>query len=177
MRIVDPDLADAGRIADVPRGEMGELLFRGPNLFSGYWRRPAETAAAFAAGYFRSGDLGVEEPDGMVRIAGRRSLDVIKSAGFKIGAVEIESCLQEHPAVAEVAVVGMPDSDRGEIVVAVVTTTGAPVEADELARFARARLAPHKIPARIVFRAEIPRTGPGKFDKRALIAALSAGDV
>src|SRR5262249_7540730 len=152
MRIVDPDLADAGQLADVARGELGELLFRGPNLFSGYWRRAEETGAAFAGGWFRSGDLGGEEPDGMVRISGRRSLDVIKSGGFKIGAVEIESCLQEHPSVAEVAVVGVPDSDRGESVVAVVTLApGSSVDAEDLARFARSRLAPHKIPARFVF--------------------------
>lgn len=171
--IVDPDEADQGRLRELPDGETGELVIRGPNLFSGYWQRPEETKAAFVEGFFRSGDLAVREADGMVRIVGRQSVDIIKSGGFKIGAVEIENCLQSHAAVAEVAVVGIPDADLGERVVAVVTAVSETTVTDEeLIAYARRHLAPHKVPRQIVFRAEIPRTGPGKFKKKGLIREL-----
>jgi malonyl-CoA/methylmalonyl-CoA synthetase len=177
VQIVDADEADRGRLVPVAGGEAGELVVRGPNLFTGYWRRAEETRRSHVAGFFRSGDLAVREADGMIRIVGRRSVDVIKSRGFKIGAVEIENCLLAHPAVAEAAVVGVPDADLGETVVAVVTPApGCDLGAEELRAHARAHLAPHKVPARIVFRAEIPRTGPGKFKKRQLIAELADED-
>jgi malonyl-CoA/methylmalonyl-CoA synthetase len=173
IRFIDPDAADRGEVADVPAGEPGEIIIQGPNLFSGYWQRPNDTAQAFVGGYFRSGDLAVVEPDGMIRIVGRRSVDIIKSRGFKISAVEIENCLQAHPAVAEVAVVGIPDPDQGEVVTAVITTMpGAALSTDEVRSHARAALAPHKVPRRVVFIDEIPRTGPGKFKKRELIERL-----
>ncbi len=189
VRLIDPDRADEGEIVPVPSGEAGEIVIRGPNLFSGYWRRPEgtnltagrlasshspDTREAFVSGHFRSGDLAVAEADGMIRIVGRRSVDIIKSRGFKISAVEIENCLQTHPAVAEVAVVGVPHADQGEAVVAAVTPTeSAAVSAEELRTFACEHLAPHKVPSRFVFLAEIPRTGPGKFKKRELIERLS----
>jgi acyl-CoA synthetase (AMP-forming)/AMP-acid ligase II len=174
VRIAELDAADRGELCDVAEGEQGELLIRGPNLFSGYWKRPEETARAFVGEFFRSGDLAVREADGMIRITGRRSVDIIKTRGFKVSAVEIESYLQSHPAVHEVAVVGIPDADQGERVVAAVTCGAeSPVSADELRQFARAGLAPHKVPSEIVFFDEIPRTGPGKFSKRLLIERLS----
>ena len=173
VEIADPDAADTGGIAIVPDGEPGELLVRGPNLFSGYWRQPEATRQAYVGGFFRSGDLAVRQPDGMIRIVGRRSVDIIKSGGFKISAVEIENCLQSHPAVAEVAVVGLPDADRGEVIVAaVIPTVPEALSAEQLHAFAREHLAPHKLPARIVFVEDIPRTGPGKFKKRDLIDRL-----
>lgn len=173
IELIDPAAADDGRFAPVANGEPGEIAIRGPNLFSGYWRRPEDTARAFIAGYFRSGDLAVRGADGMIRIVGRISLDIIKSHGFKIGALEIESCLQSHPAVAEAAVVGIPDRERGEAVVAAITWRGgSAVEVEELRDFARRHLAPHKVPVHIVALDEIPRTGPGKFDKRRLAAGL-----
>ena len=174
VRIVDSNAADGGRLRDVAGGEAGELVIRGSNLFSGYWRRPAETAAAFVDGFFRSGDLAVREADGMIRIVGRRSIDIIKTRGFKVSAVEVENQLQNHPAVREVAVVGLPDADQGKRVVAVVTPTpGASLTPDDLRAFARERLAPHKVPADIILTDEIPRTGPGKFNKKLLIERLS----
>jgi malonyl-CoA/methylmalonyl-CoA synthetase len=173
-RVIDPDEADRGRLRELPDGEAGELVIRGPNLFSGYWKRPEDSETAFVEDFFRSGDLAVRESDGMIRIVGRRSVDIIKSGGFKIGAVEIENCLQSHPAVAEVAVVGVPDADLGERVVAVVTAvSGTDVAPAELIEHARQHLAPHKIPRQVVFRAEIPRSGPGKFKKKELIRELS----
>jgi acyl-CoA synthetase (AMP-forming)/AMP-acid ligase II len=173
IRVVDPDAADRGVIEAPPPDQPGEIIIRGPNLFSGYWQRPAETRQAFVHGYFRSGDLAVVEPDGMIRIVGRRSVDIIKSRGFKISAIEIENCLQSHPAIVEVAVVGAPDPDLGEVVTAViVTAAGAALSIDDVRAHARAGLAPHKVPGRVLFVDEIPKTGPGKFKKRELVEKI-----
>lgn len=175
VRIIDSEATNTDALVDVPDGTQGELVLRGPNLFSGYWRRPEETRRAFVHGYFRSGDLAVRESDGMIRIVGRSSVDIIKTRGFKVSAVEIEDCLQRHPQVQEVAVVGVPDADQGErIVAAVVAAAGAGLTAQSLHAFARRHLAPHKVPADFLFVTEIPRTGPGKFKKKELIQQLEA---
>ena len=174
VRLIDPEHADAGRMVDVPDGTQGEIAIKGPNLFSGYWNRPDDTRRALLDGYLRSGDLAVREADGQLRIVGRSSVDIIKTRGFKVSAVEIEDCVQRHPEVQEVAVVGVPDADQGERVVAAVTrNAGAALTAEALQAFARKYLAPHKVPSRIVFVDEIPRTGPGKFKKKELIRRLS----
>jgi acyl-CoA synthetase (AMP-forming)/AMP-acid ligase II len=176
VRIVDPDAAAAGRLIDVEDGAAGEIIVRGPNLFSGYWGRPEETARVFAGGFMLTGDLAVREGDGMFRIVGRSSVDIIKTRGFKVGAVEIENCLQRHPAIQEVAVVGVPDADQGESVVAAVTLVpGARSTPDDIRDYARRFLAPHKVPKRIELLADIPRTGPGKFKKKELIRLLAKG--
>jgi len=177
VRIVDQDAADAGRLVDVADGTQGEIIIRGPNLFSGYWNRPQDTQRAFLDGYLRSGDLAVRDADGMLRIVGRSSIDIIKTRGFKVGAVEIEDVLQRHPDVQEVAVVGVPDADQGERIVAAVTPkAGSDVSVEALRAYAHEHLAPHKVPAEIVFIDEIPRTGPGKFKKKELIRQLTARD-
>ncbi|MBI3783539.1 MAG: AMP-binding protein [Deltaproteobacteria bacterium] len=174
VRLVDPDAADSGKIVDVADGSHGEILIRGSNLFSGYWQRPQETQRVMLDGYLRSGDIAVREADGMFRIVGRSSVDIIKSRGFKVGAVEIEEALQRHPAVEEVAVVGLPDPDQGErVVAAVILRRDAQVSTDQLRAHVRTLLAPHKVPADIVFVDDIPRIGPGKFKKKELIARLS----
>lgn len=174
VRIVDPDAADAGRLVDVADGIQGEIAIQGPNLFSGYWNRPEDTERAILEGHLRSGDLAVREPDGMMRIVGRSSVDIIKTRGFKVGAVEIEDCLQRHPDVQEVAVVGVPDADQGERVIAAVTPKAeSTISAEALRVYAREHLAPHKVPAEVVFIDEIPRTGPGKFKKKELIRQLA----
>ncbi len=173
IRLIDPDAADRGDVVEVDDITTGEIAIRGDNLFSGYWRDDAATAAAYVGPYFRSGDLAVREADGMIRIVGRISVDVIKCRGFKIGAVEIENCLQAHPQIAEVAVVGVPHADLGEEIVAVVTpVAGAPLRAEDVLEYARTHLAAHKVPRRAVLMDEIPRTGPGKFKKRELIERL-----
>ena len=175
VRLIDPEAADAGRMADVPNGEQGEIAIQGPNLFSGYWQRPDDTRRVFLDGYLRSGDIAVREADGQFRIVGRSSVDIIKTRGFKVGAVEIEDCVQRHPAVQEVAVVGVPDADQGErVVAAVILKPGVTLSAEALRDFARQHLAPHKVPSRIVFVDEIPRIGPGKFKKKELIRRLAA---
>lgn len=173
IRVIDPEAANRGAVVDVPDGTEGELAIRGPNLFSGYWNQPEETRRALVEGYLRSGDVAVRAPDGMFRIAGRMSVDIIKTRGFKVSAVEIENCLQHHPQVQEVAVVGIPDADQGECVVAAVTLAAGAVVGEEAVRaFARQHLAPHKVPSRVVFLDDIPRIGPGKFKKKELVQLL-----
>lgn len=172
VRIVDDEAADRGLLIDVPDGTSGELLIRGPNLFSGYWRDPTASRAAFLHGYFRSGDVAVREPDGLYRIAGRRSVDVIKTRGYKVSALEIENRLQAHPGVREVAVVGVPHDDWGEEIVAVVSSNEGRPTADALLEHARQTLATYKVPRRVVFMSEIPKIGPGKFRKHELLQML-----
>ena len=157
------------RIALAAGEPVGELQVRGANLFSGYWRDPEATAAAFADGWFRTGDLATNDPDGAVRIVGRLSTDIVKSRGFKISAVEIEQRLAEHPAVAEAAVIGVPDEVQGQRLVAyVIPAEGAAPDAAELQAFLRRSLAAYKIPAEVCLVRDVPRTGPGKVNKRRL---------
>jgi len=150
-------------------GEIGEIEVRGPNLFLEYLNRPDATAAAFVDGWFRTGDMAVLDPDGYVRIVGRRATDLIKSGGYKIGAGEIENALLEHPGVAEAAVTGEPDEDLGERIVAwIVPAPGAfPAEA-ELADHVARLLSPHKRPRVVRFLEALPRNDMGKVLKRSL---------
>ncbi|MER5756559.1 acyl-CoA synthetase [Streptomyces sp. NPDC002088] len=150
---------------------VGEIQVRGPNLFTEYLNRPDATAAAFTAdGWFRTGDMAVRDPDGYVRIVGRKATDLIKSGGYKIGAGEIENALLEHPAVREAAVTGEPDADLGERIVAWIVPEDAesPPAADELADHVAARLAPHKRPRVVRYLDVLPRNDMGKIMKRAL---------
>ena len=176
VRLVDPDRLDKGELVDLPDDTPGELLIRGPNLFSGYWGRPEDTGRAFVNGYLRSGDIGVRGAGGAYRVIGRASVDIIKSRGFKIGAGEIEDALQRYAGVQDVAVVGVPDADQGERVVAVVTARpGSTLAVDDLLRHARTVLAPHKVPSAVAVVDDIPRVGPGKFKKPELIEQLRGG--
>lgn len=176
-RLVRPDDGGDGGGGDDP-GE-GELWVRGPSLFHGYFDDPEATAKARVDGWYRTGDLARRAADGSFAIVGRLSTDLIKVHGHRVGALEIESCLADHPAVAEVAVVGRPDPEAGEAPVAYVrlreSADGAPRgrASDEAAiaallTHARERLAPYQVPRRIVFLDDLPRTGPGKVDKKAL---------
>lgn len=148
--------------------EIGELQIRGPHVCAGYWRRPAETAAAFRDGWLRTGDLASFDADGCFRIVGRLK-DVIISGGENIYPAEVESVLAGHPAVAEVALVGMPDPHWGEVGwAAVVVRPGSTFSEQDLIAFAGLRLARYKLPKRIVTLAELPKTGAGKIDKQAI---------
>ncbi|MEU6533204.1 acyl-CoA synthetase [Streptomyces sp. NPDC046928] len=150
---------------------VGEIQVRGPNLFTAYLNRPDATRDAFTAdGWFRTGDMAVREPDGYVRIVGRKATDLIKSGGYKIGAGEIENALLEHPGVREAAVTGEPDADLGERIVAWVVPADpqAPPSAEELADHVAGRLAPHKRPRRVRYLDVLPRNDMGKIMKRAL---------
>ncbi|MGM1060974.1 acyl-CoA synthetase [Saccharothrix sp. Mg75] len=148
--------------------EPGEVEVRGPNLFLEYLNRPDATAEAFRDGWFRTGDLAVVEPDGYLRIVGRRATDLIKSGGYKIGAGEIENALLEHPAVAEVAVTGEPDEDLGERVVAWVVARGGAPAPEELADHVARLLSPHKRPRVVRYVDALPRNDMGKVLKREL---------
>lgn len=152
---------------------VGEIQVRGTNLFTEYLNRPDATAAAFTAdGWFRTGDMAVRDPDGYVRIVGRKATDLIKSGGYKIGAGEIENALLEHPGVREAAVTGEPDADLGERIVAWIVPTDpqSPPEMDELADHVAHRLAPHKRPRVVHYLNALPRNDMGKIMKRALHA-------
>jgi fatty-acyl-CoA synthase len=168
-RVVDPDLHDVP-----PDGATtGEIVMRGNNVMLGYYRDPEATAAAFAGGWFHSGDAGVMHPDGYIQLKDRLK-DVIISGGENIATVEIEQVLADHRAVAEVAVVGMPDERWGEVPVAFVTPRGASSpDPAELREFARARLAGFKVPKRIEVLDDLPRTATGKVQKFVLRARLS----
>ncbi|WP_105971375.1 acyl-CoA synthetase [Streptomyces geranii] len=150
---------------------VGEIQVRGPNLFTEYLNRPDATAAAFTAdGWFRTGDMAVRDPDGYVRIVGRKATDLIKSGGYKIGAGEIENALLEHPGVREAAVTGEPDADLGERIVAWIVPADPqlPPDAEELANHVAGRLAPHKRPRVVRYLDALPRNDMGKIMKRAL---------
>jgi malonyl-CoA/methylmalonyl-CoA synthetase len=147
----------------------GEIALRGPNLFTGYLNRPEATAEAMHEGWFLTGDLATRRADGYIRIIGRRSTDLIKSGGYRIGAGEVEGVLLEHPAVAEVAVKGLPDAELGERVVAwVVLRPGVDTQDDELIDHAATLLSTHKRPREIRFVDEMPRNPMGKLVKSRL---------
>ena len=161
---------DAG--ADAVSGP-GELEVRGPSLFAGYWRRPGATAAAYASGgWFRTGDRAVRSPDGAFRLLGRTSVDVIKSGGYKLSAVEIEDVLRQHPAIDDVAVVGVPDEIWGESVVAAVVAA-QPLDPEAVRVWARDHLAAYQVPKVVVQMADLPRNPLGKCVKPALLALLA----
>jgi malonyl-CoA/methylmalonyl-CoA synthetase len=162
-------VADDG--APAPAGEPGELRVRSTQMFSGYHGDDAATAASFdEAGRFRTGDTGVRDAAGVIRLLGRTSVDIIKSGGYKISALEIEAALRDHPAVAEIAVVGEPDATWGERVAAfVVVRAGATLALEELQAFARERLAPYKVPRALRVLTALPRNAMGKVQKKQLL--------
>jgi malonyl-CoA/methylmalonyl-CoA synthetase len=165
VRLIDDD----GATIEVGDDEtVGEILVRGPNLFLEYLNRPDATAAAVRDGWFHTGDVAVRAPDGYVRIVGRRSVDLIKSGGYKIGAGEIENALVEHPGVAEAAVTGEPDPDLGERIVAwIVPSEERPPEQELIDHVARL-LSPHKRPRVVRYLDQLPRNDMGKLMKRDL---------
>ena len=150
---------------EVGPGAAGEIEVRGPGIFLEYWDRPEATSEAFRDGWFRTGDIAVLE-EGMYRILGRRSVDIIKTGGHKVSALEIEEVLRSHPDVRECAVVGVEDAEWGERVSAVaVLREGGRLTLDELRAWAGDRLARHKIPTRLTLVDELPRNAMGKVVK------------
>ncbi|MFF2776510.1 acyl-CoA synthetase [Streptomyces sp. NPDC058052] len=167
VRLVEED----GTVLGASDGEtVAEVQVRGPNLFSGYLNRPEATAEAFDGDWFRTGDMAVREPDGTIRLVGRKATDLIKSAGYKIGAGEIENALLDHPGVREAAVTGEPDPDLGERIVAwIVPADPASPPADaELADHVARLLAPHKRPRTVRLLDALPRNDLGKVLKKRL---------
>ncbi|HQU34554.1 MAG TPA: AMP-binding protein [Thermoanaerobaculaceae bacterium] len=175
MMFTEAKLVDAdGR--EVPPGEVGELLLKGPHVCSGYWNNPEATAAAFAAdGFFRTGDLARRDEDDFFTIAGRRK-DMFISGGVNVYPAEIEGELLLHPGVKDAAVIGVPHPTWGEIGVAFVVPQGEPVPAgDELAAFLARRIAKFKVPKEFVFVGSLPRTAYGKVVKGELAARYARG--
>jgi len=154
--------------ASMPAGERGEVVLRGPKVFKGYWRDPDATNAAFAGGWFHTGDIGVRDDEGYLYIVDRLK-DMIVSGGENIASSEVERVLYEHASVVEVAVVGRPDNKWGEVPVAyVVLQPAASTTPDELIEHCRAQLARFKVPKDIVFIDALPRNPSGKVLKREL---------
>ena len=146
----------------------GELEVRGPGVFLEYWRRPQETRDAFHDGWFRTGDVALLE-DGSYRLLGRSNVDIIKTGGFKVSALEVEETIREHPAVADCAVTAAADEEWGERVAASVELRpGATLTLDELQAWTRPRLAPYKIPRELRCVEALPRNAMGKVVKTAL---------
>ncbi|MFD7136988.1 acyl-CoA synthetase [Streptomyces sp. NPDC059894] len=151
---------------DVPDGTPGEIVYRSPQLCEGYWNKPEETADAFRDGWFRSGDLAVRDADGYFTVVDRVK-DVINSGGVLVASRQVEDALYTHEAVAEAAVVGLPDEKWIEAVTAVVVPKGEVTE-DDLIAHARAKLPAFKAPKRVLFVDELPRNASGKILKREL---------
>jgi malonyl-CoA/methylmalonyl-CoA synthetase len=165
LRLVDDEGVEVTERDDET---IGEIHVRGPNLFDGYLNRPDATDEAMSDGWFRTGDLATVSADGYVRIVGRRQTDLIKTGGYKVGAGEVENALLEHPAVAEVAVVGEPDDDLGQRIVAYVVPREGRPGASELVDHVAALLAPHKRPRDVRLVDSLPRNDMGKVRKTEL---------
>jgi long-chain acyl-CoA synthetase len=153
---------------DVPLGEVGEIVADGPQVVTGYWGKPEETAANLPGGALKSGDVGFMSPEGWVFIVDRKK-DMINASGYKVWPREVEDVLAEHPAVRESAVVGVPDEKRGETVKAFVSVkAGAAVTEDQLIAHCKERMAAYKYPRSIVLVDELPKTVTGKILRREL---------
>ncbi|HWH26567.1 MAG TPA: long-chain-fatty-acid--CoA ligase [Pseudolysinimonas sp.] len=158
IRVVDPD----NPTQDVAPGERGELLVRGPQVFSGYWKKPEATAEVFVDGWFRTGDIVTVDEDGFVTIVDRIK-DLVITGGFNVSPSEVEETLRGFEGVADVAIVGLPSERNGEEVVAVVVAApGQTVDAEALRAFARETLSAYKVPKQVVVLDELPKSLIGK---------------
>ena len=169
MRVID-DNGD-----EVPRGETGEVAIRGHNVMKGYWRRPDATAAAIVDGWFRTGDIGRVDEDGYFSIVDRKK-DLIIRGGYNVYPREIEEVMYEHPAVAEVAVIGLPDPNLGEEVgAAVVLRPGASATAEELREHVKRQVAAYKYPRKVWIVDTLPKNPTGKIVKREIVPPADLG--
>jgi malonyl-CoA/methylmalonyl-CoA synthetase len=153
----------------VPPGVPGEIEVRGPSVFTEYWERPDASRDAFRDGWFRTGDTAIVE-NGVYRILGRTNIDILKTGGHKVSALEIEEALRQHPSITECAVVGIPDPEWGErVAAAVVLKDGDALDLKSLRAWAKDLLAPHKLPSRLVVMDALPRNAMGKTMKPAVV--------
>ena len=151
---------------------MGEIVIRGPNVTAGYVNNPKANAEAFAKGWFRTGDQGVLDDEGYLRITGRLK-EIINRGGEKISPREVDDVLADHPAVAQAVTFAIPDASLGEEVgAAVVLREGAAATEGEIRDYVRARLAPFKVPRKVVFLPEIPKGATGKLQRIGLAKLL-----
>ncbi|MCU1671924.1 MAG: AMP-dependent synthetase [Frankiales bacterium] len=171
VEVAKADVDDS--IELLPTGELGEIVVRGHNVFKGYLNKPEATASAIVDGWFRTGDLGTKDEDGYVSIVDRKK-DMVIRGGYNIYPREVEEALLRHPAVAQVAVIGLPDPQYGEEVCAVVVKdpAGGDLSEQELSAWAKERLAAYKYPRRVFFTDAFPLGPSGKVLKRELVAQL-----
>ena len=149
----------------VQTGEPGEILVKGKNVFSEYWNKPEATAKEFTEdGWFKTGDVAIVE-DGYIRIMGRNSVDIIKSGGYKISALEIEEVLRTHPLINDCAVVGIADDEWGELIVAAIVVKENNIDLDALNKWLRENMAAYKTPRKYLLLNELPRNAMGKVTK------------
>jgi fatty-acyl-CoA synthase len=172
VRVVDDDMND------VPQGEVGEIVYRGPLVMSGYWNKPEETADAFRGGWFHSGDLVRQDEDGYFYVVDRKK-DMIISGGENIYCAEVENALAAHPKVAEVALIGVADARYGEAPLAVIAPRDPadPPTAEEIDAFCREHLASYKRPREVVIVAALPRNPSGKVLKTQLRRTYGTRDI
>lgn len=155
----------------LPVGERGEICITGPQVMKGYWKNPDATAEAFRGGRFHTGDIGFIDQDGFVTLVDRKK-DMILCGGFNVFPRNVEEAIYEHPAVAEVTVIGVPDTYRGQAAKAFIALKpgAAPFALDELKAFLADKLGKYEMPSEIEFRAALPRTAVGKLSKKELVA-------
>src|SRR5690606_24282160 len=147
-------------------GAEGELLVRGPQVFSGYYGKPEETEAVFVDGWFRTGDIVTIDESGFVRIVDRIK-ELIITGGFNVAPTEVENVLRQHPAIADAAVVGLPSDHSGEEVVAAIVVDGSEsIDEEAIRSFARSILTPYKVPRRLFVVDELPKSLIGKVLRR-----------
>jgi long-chain acyl-CoA synthetase len=164
IRIVD--ITDG--VTDVPQGQPGELLIKGPSVMQGYWNNPEETARQLVNGWLHTGDVVVQDEDGFLFIVDRKK-DMIIAGGFNIYPREVDEVLYRHPKVKDAVTVGIPDAYRGETVKAfVVPREGATISPEEIIAFCREKMAPYKVPREIEFRPALPQSPAGKILRRVL---------
>jgi long-chain acyl-CoA synthetase len=152
---------------DTPPGQPGELVVKGPQVMKGYWNRADETANVIKDGWLWTGDVAQFDEAGFLRIVDRKK-DMILVSGFNVYPNEVEEVILQHPGVAEVGAIGVPDEKSGEAVKIVVVLRDPKVTAEELITFSRGKLAGYKIPRQVEFRTELPKTNVGKILRRAL---------
>ncbi|MCA1390101.1 MULTISPECIES: long-chain fatty acid--CoA ligase [Bradyrhizobium] len=153
---------------EVPLGQAGEICAKGPQVMSGYWNRPEETAKVMTAdGYFRTGDIGVMDEKGYIKIVDRKK-DMILVSGFNVYPNEVEEVIASHPGVLECAVIGIPDSKSGEAVKAFVVKKDPNLTADAVIKFCHDQLTGYKVPKHVEFRNDLPKTNVGKILRRQL---------
>ena len=175
IRIVDAEEGER----EMPTGEVGEMILRAPQHMAEYWNNPLETAETLrthgpGGPWVHTGDLAYMDADGYIFIVDRKK-DLVKTSGFQVWPREIEEIIAAHPAVMEVGVAGVPDAVKGEVAKAwVVLKPGRSATEDEIRAYCRERLAPYKVPAKVEFRADLPKTMVGKVLRRALVAESRA---
>lgn len=166
---------EKGTVLKVKDGQptVGHLQVKGPNVCMGYWRKPDATAKEFTAdGWFKTGDT-CEYVDGSYKILGRTSVDIIKTGGYKVSAVQVETCLLGHPDIADCAVVGIADGTWGQKIAAVVRLNdGASLSLEDLRDWAREKLPPYSLPKVLRVLPQVPRNPMGKVNKKTLVAEV-----